>query len=340
MRCLALAQAWQTRGGTVIFVMTQSTNAIDQCLRDDGVKVIHVSETSGSAGDGNRLAEIAAMQGADWIVIDGYKFDETYQLAIKQAGFKLMFMDDHGKCGHYFADVVLNHNFTASREMYARREPYTTLLLGTKFVMLRREFEPWREWQRTFPVAAKRILVTMGGSDPEALTLPLVKALAKICQRDLRVTVVVGGSNPRTAELRRAAEEFEAQIQLLTDVRDMAHVMSECDVAVVCGGGTLWELLYMGTATLTYSRPGVQQEIIEKLSSAGAVVDLGPAEDFDEVRLREAAERLISSPELRKSMSRQGRKLIDGQGSDRVLRTLSGTDSMNFATAISSDIRK
>jgi UDP-2,4-diacetamido-2,4,6-trideoxy-beta-L-altropyranose hydrolase len=337
MRCLALAEALQSQGGNPAFVMAQSTAAIDQYLRDEGMELIHILETPGDRTDADQLIETARIQGAEWIVVDGYQFDESYQRAIKKAGFKLFFMDDDGRWGHYFADIVLNQNITARQEMYSKREPYTTLLLGTKYVMLRREFVPWLRWQRSFPEDAKRILVTMGGSDPEGLTLPLVKALTKI--RDVETTVVVGGSNPRIADLQHAAREFGPQLKLLTDVRDMAGIMADSDLAVICGGGTLWELLYMGVATLTYSRAGVQKEIIDKLCSAGAVIDLGPIKDFDESCIQDTVGRLILSLQLRQSLGQEGRKLVDGNGSSRVLRTVSLADSTNSVLPLSTDLR-
>jgi UDP-2,4-diacetamido-2,4,6-trideoxy-beta-L-altropyranose hydrolase len=338
MRCLALAQAWQSGGGKVSFALAQSTVAILQYLQDEGMEVIHISGKSGGSGDASRLTEIAKVQGVEWIVLDGYQFDESYQIAAKQAGFKVMLMDDDGRWRHYFADIVLNQNVTAREEMYSKREPYTTLLLGTKHVMLRREFEPWRRRQRSFPVIAKRILITMGGSDPEGLTLPLLKAIRKI--PDVEMTVVVGGSNPRLAELQHAAKEFGLQLKLLTHVRDMAGIMANSDLAVISGGGTLWELLYMGCPALSYSRAGVQKQIIEKLCSAGAVVDLGPIEDFDECRIQDTVFRLISSLQLRQALGREGRKLVDGQGINRVLNAVIGTGSIDSAVPMSTDLRK
>jgi UDP-2,4-diacetamido-2,4,6-trideoxy-beta-L-altropyranose hydrolase len=322
IRCLALAQSWQDQGGDVIFMMTQSTPAIEQSLSDEGMGLIHLSETPGSNKDAEYLSQIARKNDADWIVVDGYQFDESYQFAIKQADLKLVFVDDTGKCGHYFADIVLNQNVTAREGMYPRREAYTRLLLGADYVMLRREFARWHEWQRGFPIVAERILVTMGGSDPDALTLPLIRAFAEIRDFRFQLTVIAGGSNPRIAELHRATKEMGPQVQLLTDMRDMATVMANSDLAVICGGGTLWEGLYMGCATLTYSRPGVQEKIIGNLSAAGAVLDLGPVEEFDEPRLLAVVKRLISSAQLRQSMAQQGREVVDGRGTSRVLQAL------------------
>ncbi len=84
--------------------------------------------------------ELAAAHRASWIVVDGYQFDIAYQRALKAAGLKVLVVDDGGRCGTYCADLVLDQNLDASEVAYSNREAYTRLLLGTRYVMLRREF--------------------------------------------------------------------------------------------------------------------------------------------------------------------------------------------------------
>ncbi len=123
---------------------------------------------------------------------------------------------------------LVNQNVTASEEMYSDRETYTTLLLGTRYVMLRREFEIWRERDRGFPTTARRLLVALGGTDPEALTLRLTKAVARINTQDIQIAVVVGGSNPDIAELQHETNQMGPRVRdLLTDVHNMASVMAK-----------------------------------------------------------------------------------------------------------------
>ncbi len=322
IRCLALAQVWQDQGGEAVFAMANSTPALDEYLRCEHLKTVTLAVSPGSVEDSLQLMQIANERGAEWVVVDGYQFSSAYQRAIKQAGLKLLLVDDAGETNPYCADVVVNQNITAFEELYSEREPYTTLLLGTGYVMLRREFERRREWQRSFPSTAQTILCAIGGTDPEALTLPLVKALTRMHERNIQIVVVVGGSNPCIADLQRAAKELGSQVRLLTNVRDMAAVMAESDVAVLCGGGTLWEALYMGCATISYSRPGVQQKINEKLAAASAISDLGLGEHFDEATLRSATQGLISSVQRRHSMALEGRRLVDGRGASRVIDKL------------------
>src|SRR5580704_10852739 len=90
---------------------------------------------------------------------------------------------------------------------------------------------------------------SLGGSDPDNLTLRLIETFPRISVPDLEITVVAGGSNPQLAELRRRVAELDLPIHLVGNASNMPDLMAQSDVAIICAGGTLWELLYMGCAT-------------------------------------------------------------------------------------------
>ena len=72
------------------------------------------------------------------IVADGYQFNETYQKQIKQLGFKLVYIDDLIE-SHIYADIVVNHAANVDSKLY-KKEPYTTIALGTEYAILRPAF--------------------------------------------------------------------------------------------------------------------------------------------------------------------------------------------------------
>ncbi len=324
MRCLALAQTWQDEGGSCVFAMAEATPAMERRLRSEKCEVSTVIATPASQQDAVQVVELAAKHSGRWIVVDGYQFDVAYQRTLKAAGLQVLIVDDGGRCGSYCADLVLDQGPDADEGPYRRRETYTRLLLGTRYVMLRREFIAWREWKREIPPVAQRLLVTIGGSDPEGLTSRIIEALREPATPGLATTVVVGGSNPRRAELERANSKTPSSIQLVSDPANMPELMAQSDLAVICAGGTLWELLYMGCASLIYVRDEGQRQTIARLQDAGAVHNLGAVWEFEESRLRAAIGELAASSQRREEMAEIGRPIVDGEGPRRVLSRLLG----------------
>ena len=148
--------------------------------------------------------ELAREIGADWVVLDGYQFGTEFQRAIKNAGMRLLVVDDDGCARHYVADLILNQNPCASRDMYPSHDSRAALLLGTRYALLRREFLPARPANRAHVPRAQRVLVTLGGADPDNCTRTILEAIALI--EELTTIAVVGPSNPRATELEQLAQ--------------------------------------------------------------------------------------------------------------------------------------
>ena len=108
----------------------------------------------------------ARAAGAGWIVLDGYHFDGSFQDGLVAGGRRVLALDDYCHAGWYHADLVLNQNAGAEAVLYANRAPTTVLLLGPRFALLREEFREWSGQHRRIPLCARRVVVTLGGSDP------------------------------------------------------------------------------------------------------------------------------------------------------------------------------
>src|ERR1700677_1387230 len=246
MRCLALAQAWQDAGGKAVFAMEQVSPSIGERLQKESIGISEICAPAGTEEDSQSTVAIARECGASWIAVDGYRFGSGYQKALKADGIKTLFLDDNCQDGPYSADVVLNQNVSAEECAYREREPHARLLLGTKYCLLRREFAPWREWKREITPFARRVLVTMGGSDPGNFTEKAIQAIAAMDGNDLEAAIVVGGSNPRAEALLELAQRSGKKMKLYRDISDMAELMSWADVAISAAGTTCWELCLLG----------------------------------------------------------------------------------------------
>lgn len=322
MRCLALAQAWQDAGGHAIFGIATQAPALEARLRTEGMELVHLATQPGSAEDARHTVDWARRTEASAVVADGYHFDAEYQRIIKDAGLRLLFIDDYGHADYYWADLVLNQNIHAHAELYANRAPYTQLLLGTRYVLLRREFLKWREWQREIPDVARKVLVTLGGSDPNNVTLKVIHALQQTQIDGLEAVVVVGGSNPHHEALKSAVRDSRVPIRLKSNVTNMPELMAWADVAVSAGGSTCWELAFMGLLNLVLILAENQQPIAEGLDDAEVAMNLGWYTSVSTSEITQAMVQLSKDSVTRSDMAQHGRELVNGGGSFRVITAL------------------
>jgi UDP-2,4-diacetamido-2,4,6-trideoxy-beta-L-altropyranose hydrolase len=319
MRCLALAEAWQNTGGHALFAMATEAPALEARLKSEGMEVVHLSTKIGHAEDAVQTVELAHRAPAIWIVVDGYQFGANYQRIIKDSLLRLLAIDDVGHAEHYYADIVLNQNLHAKEGLHARREAYTRLLLGNRYVLLRREFLKWRGWKREIPDMARKLLVTLGGSDPDNVTLKVILAIQGMAVDGLEAVVVAGPSSARYEELQSAIQASQAPLRLARDVMDMSEWMAWADVAISTGGSTCWELAFMGLPSVLLVLAENQRGNAEGLDEAGVSVNLGWHESLSANDIALAVSHLLVAAKARGQMARRGQELIDGQGAARVL---------------------
>lgn len=320
LRCLALAQAWQDAGGRAIFALAETTPAVTRRLQRENVEVLTISAAPGSTEDAGQLKQHARASRADWVVVDGYRFAAEYQREVKSGGFSTLLLDDAGTADPS-ADLILNQNSNARESSYSGCDS-GRLLLGPRYALLRREFKARRDEQRHCAPLAARLLVTMGGSDPDNLTSLVIQALGLLETRSLRSTVVAGGSNPNVPALRKAVSRIDNNVAILDSAPEMSALMMEADMALIAGGGTLWELLCLGSPVLSFARNPVQGRILAELHQRGVVQYLGDPQTLTPSEVAAAIDDLAHSPDRRSKMSMLGRQEVDGEGARRVCQRM------------------
>jgi UDP-2,4-diacetamido-2,4,6-trideoxy-beta-L-altropyranose hydrolase len=322
MRGLALAQALaDERGGRSAFLMAAPPPAFAARADREAARVVALRAVPGGAADAAETLALARSHGAGWVVVDGYHLGEDYQRALVEGGMRVLALDDHGHLGRYHADLVLNQNLGAEAVAYGDRAPRTRLLLGPRHALLRREFRVFEPSPRATPATARRILVTLGGSDPDDVSARVVDALAGI-DLPLQVQVLIGAANPHRASLERAAAASPHPVELVADAVDMSQRMAAADLAVAAAGGTSWELARVGTPQVAIVLADNQRPAGRALGERGLAVNAGWHADATADDLARAVGAVVRDPGRRAELSRRGPELVDGRGALRVLAAM------------------
>jgi len=322
MRCMALGQTWKDAGGNVIFITACQNNALLQRLRAEDFDIHLIPDSYPNTSDWIHTKNIISNYSNAWIILDGYHFDENYQIRIKELGNKLFLIDDTAHLDRYYADIMLNQNLHAD-ELNYHCEPYTKLLLGTKYVLLRKQFMRWQGWRRKIPDIAHKVLITLGGSDPSNQTLKIIRALQKVDIRGLEVVVVVGASNPHFREIQSTTRNSRFVIRLIRNATDMPELMAWADIAVSAGGSTSWELAFMGLPALLIVLAENQRRSAKLLAERKVFLGLGEGQNVKVQDIAQALKNVLQNCEIRKKLSQKEHLLVDGMGVERIIKILS-----------------
>ncbi len=212
----------------------------------------------------------------------------AWPFGFKTQPIALAAIDDRGLI-RQGVDFVVNQNVNANRNQYG---PGVRTLIGPRYV-----------------------IVSLGGSDPAGGTGRVLEALAR---GKLDIVAVVG---PAFNHQVRLPIRPTARVRVVRNPRRLASLFQWSDVAISAGGSTVYELAACGTPAITVSENKAQESHGKCLQEFGVVEHVGPAERVGEDLLQITQDLLRDRP-WRTKMSRNGRKLVDGLGTERVMRML------------------
>jgi UDP-2,4-diacetamido-2,4,6-trideoxy-beta-L-altropyranose hydrolase len=321
MRCLALAQAWRSAGGKIVFARA-GDNKLDDRIRAEGCEVANIQADSGTVADAEETLALCRRYQAGWLAVDGYQFLSDYCTRIGTGPSRTLLLDDDGSRSPYSCDLVLNMDPQASECMYVSREPRTHLLAGIRYALVREEFLKFRASQRVIPETAQRILVTFGGADPHDVSGQVLRALRLISSPRLEVTVIVGASNPHRATLQEEAGTFPHAIRLLSQVEDMAEFMSDADLAITAGGGTRFELALMRVPMFLITMAANHERTVEAYGKAKSAVAAGWFDKLGNSVLSGSLLTTIQDRRLREEIVANAAQMVDGRGAQRVVEAM------------------
>jgi UDP-2,4-diacetamido-2,4,6-trideoxy-beta-L-altropyranose hydrolase len=328
MRCIALAQAWQDQGGQVTFLTHCTSEPLRHRILAEGFEIVPIAHPHPDPSDLKQMLDFLKLHAPcsilhaakPWLVLDGYHFTPDYQKAIRDAGIRLLIIDDMNHLPHYHADILLNQNIHAPGLQY-HRDPDTTLLLGTQYVLLRREFLKYRNFKRQIPEKAKNILVTMGGSDPDNVTLKVIEAIKLLNDPTLDVKIIIGPSNPHKQVLLDSMRHAPCAMRCISNAA-MPALIAWADLAITAGGSTCWELAFMALPMLNVILANNQRGIAEGLERVSVGCNMGFSASLSEDMLLKTLSEIVSDQEKRTNMSRNGKQVADGAGTIKIIERM------------------
>ena len=342
MRCLTVAEALRKRGAQIRFVCRDHTGNLITLLQQKAMPVTvlpapMIKDTTlgedyaawlGVTQAGDAEQTIAALDGdtPDWLVVDHYGLDVEWEQRLRPYVSNLMVIDDLANRPHD-CDVLLDQNYTTEGERrYVGLLPNACkLLAGPRYALLRPEYATYRKTMRTRDGQVKRVLVFLGGTDPQNLTRIALEALSHPELMHLEVDVVVGANNPHRKSIEQ--QVLHRPLTTLHEPRPhLADLMARADLAIGAGGATTWERMCLGLPTVVISFAENQRSASEMLAKEKLIHYAGYFPDIKMDHLTQLLKQLGHGSEKIIDLSIQNQLLVDGHGALRLVEVLCPSD--------------
>lgn len=292
-RCLVLAKVLRDQGHSITFM-----------CRDDLVS--HMSGFIKKCGFPVLRADVDINEVFDWVIVDHYDLDATWERKARYYAKKIMVIDDMARV--HDCDLLLDQNDDdASR--YASCGAYTSLLLGPGYALLREEFLHARSRVKQRKGSVFNILVNFGG-------LPFsdyyVGVLERLSWFKGAIMVIQGQYD---AFVQKKCEGISS-CRYYAEVKDMTPFLLEADIAIGAGGSSCWERACLGVPSLVVSLADNQIPLAVSLEKRGAGKYLGHG-----LESLKSLKRDVESIDL-SSLSKNCIACVDGRGAHRVVERI------------------
>jgi len=308
-RCTAIAEALRSRHGCgVLFAMQRGAEGAALLEQADFPVTL--------ASDGSEqhwLDELAARWHPDGMLLDVRTDLQAEPLRRwREQGIVLAVLDD-GSERRLAADLV----FYPPVPQVAKLDwPGFTgrLHVGWEWVPLRPGFQYDGKRSAGNPL---RVLIAMGGSDPDNLAAVAARALDTV-RNDFKITFVLGSGYTGEPELQATLANVRYAYRVLRRVEDMPALMLQSDLAVASFGVTAYELAALGVPSIYLCHTPDHALSASALAAAGAAISVGINTPRMERALGQAIDEMLSDSAARSRLSHAGPALVDGRGAWRI----------------------
>jgi UDP-2,4-diacetamido-2,4,6-trideoxy-beta-L-altropyranose hydrolase len=257
---------------------------------------------------------------SDIVVLDGYDFDEKYQQFIKSKVHKLVMIDDKAEV-HFYADLLINHGGNTLYKAYIKKcEPYTRLLIGADYLILRKEFINAALEERKIN-KVDSVFICMGGADPFNITGKAVEAALK-CPFLQRVIVVTGNAFTNHDDLNviisRAGKVKNIIHEQNVTASRIVELIGMCEIAICPSSTMALEACCVKVGLLTGTVIDNQNGIHSHLKNSGCCLSVsslvGASTDLISSYLNE-----MNNITVIQELIQNQKRNFDGRSSTRIL---------------------
>lgn len=311
-RCLTLARELQDQhDAKIMFAMLNDEQSVGRVGKD--YPVIEFDE-SRSVNYHIWLGNQLSVHSIDFLILDiRGRLDRSMVREMRKDGLKIVTIDDP-------EDKRLETNlafYPPVPQVYDMdwSNMYGEWFSGWEYVIVDPQFVELQI--QDIKREKNSILITMGWSDPEGMTVKILQALSFLTI-ELDVTVLLGGNSVWLGLIEKIASKSKHKVRIIQDSEDRARIMSTHELAICSFGTTTYELLTLGVPLMILSLTPDHESSATVIGNVGAGLSLGQYSQFVESGFASQLGDMISDQFTLSSMRRNALSVKIGYGSKKI----------------------
>jgi len=332
-RCLALADYLKTIGDSCIFLCKIFDGNLIDLIISHGHEVKKLSKSNDSfestwlgssfKNDAAQVKDVIGNQQVDYLIIDHYGIDYRWEKILKKFVKKIIVIDDLANRSHD-CNYLIDQNLGRNKKDYENLTTSNTeFFIGPKYALLRPEFNQFRKESlanRLNP-SLKNILINFGGVDVNNYSEKILSYLKKTKLDNIKkVEVVIGKGSRHLNSLQSACISFPYEVNIYSNISNMAEIMSKSDLIIGAAGSSSWERCSLGIPSIILILAPNQEQGALSLEANGCAVLIKNNQNFDD-ELNAGLHYFSNRTNLLKSVS-ACKKITEGLGINKLAKEI------------------
>lgn len=313
-QCMTLAQAIQRRRRPTYFLSRLDPVNLSLTIHRGGHEWVPALHPVGTADDLDDTLKQARELQAGAIVVGAPSVSVEYLRELTSSG--LVVVTVHPEANLDFPNRLVFNPFLGIGPEQYRHARGTQLLVGPRFCLVRGLIRRVRPLRSQEPPAPFRGLVALGDNNADIQPGELARELLEIPKVD-KISIAVRTHHPKIDELRELAKDELGRLEIITENGELSTRLTRAHFALTTGDNWSLEFACLGLPQLMITQQPRHIANARRLDEEGAAIYLGQSGKVTPGQLRTAVQDLLLEPQERRSMTRTGRQLIDGRGTDR-----------------------
>ena len=327
MRCITIAKGFQKAGENVIFFLAEDKET-KRLVEQNIPYIILQSNWKNLEQEVPILISKIKKYEVSRLIVDSYQATKEY-LERLNAWVKVIYMNDS-----YIEEIkekyditgVIHYSNWPGDERYKNiyKNSNTICMAGMEYTPLRDEFYPFLGKREK-----RNVLLTTGGTDPYNITGRMLeyakeqRLKGQVFATDVHFLVIIGSMYQNKSYLE-TLERKNDWITLYNNVNNMGELMRKSYVAVSAGGTTIYELCACEIPIISFSFADNQENFVREMGERNILYYAGDVRKEEKVieYLYNELVMLWKDDEIYKQYREKMRKLIDGKGVQRIVKTV------------------
>ncbi len=251
---------------------------------------------------------------ADLLIIDYYDIKEK-DISELSKQIKILFFDDFQHLDFYDVDYIVNVNYYSKPLSYKTKKT-CKVLLGPEYFILREQI---KNAVRNRKDNNFNLVITLGASDYQNLNYNIIKTLIPLKKEKKDLNIILITTKMQDEKNLKKLKELEKKIKIYYSPENFADLIASAGLAICNGGLTKYELAYLGVPAVGIAQIEHQEILLKNYEHLGALVYAGVGKNLDLDNLYNIVHDIAFDKKKLNQMSNAGKKIIDGNGGDRIV---------------------